>query len=250
MWRALEPYHVVTYFAPESKEATSALGCKGGWMSYFGLCAAPLGAVPVAVVTSAFFSFHPDGVSRAVPAVWELASPSDYLAARAQSLDVALRRLLGDVVHAPELAEAAGLARETASAAPIAGRPLAEANTALDWPSDPHPRLWQAQTPLRESRGDGHIAVLVSVGLHPCEALVAFASDGVVGDEALRRARGWSEAEWAATSERLAERRLLDRAGSLTEEGAALRSWVEGTTPTWRRARPGGRWGSSAVNNW
>lgn len=28
MWRALEPYHAVSYFAPESRAATDELGCR------------------------------------------------------------------------------------------------------------------------------------------------------------------------------------------------------------------------------
>src|SRR6266542_3549175 len=46
MWRALEPYHALVYFIPETRQRTDALGLKGGWMSYFGTRAAPLGPVP------------------------------------------------------------------------------------------------------------------------------------------------------------------------------------------------------------
>ncbi|MFD1049706.1 hypothetical protein ACFQ1S_31345, partial [Kibdelosporangium lantanae] len=42
MWVLVETYHDVTYFSPESRAATDALGCKGGWMGYFGMRAAPL----------------------------------------------------------------------------------------------------------------------------------------------------------------------------------------------------------------
>jgi hypothetical protein len=46
LWRALEPLHAVTYFAPEPVEACTALGTRGFWMSYFAQRAAPLGAAP------------------------------------------------------------------------------------------------------------------------------------------------------------------------------------------------------------
>lgn len=230
MWQALEPYHAVTYFAPESREATTALGCKGGWMSYFALRAAPLGAAPAELVTATFYNFHPGRVGRAIPAAWEAANPPDFVAARTRSVDAALRRLLGDVVESAEVAEAAELAREAALAAPVAGRPLAAANAPLPWPDEPHLVLWHAQTLLRESRGDGHVSALVSAGLSPCEALVTFAADGLAVADALRGARGWSEAEWADASGRLRRRGLLDEAGKLTDEGAALRSWVEERT--------------------
>jgi hypothetical protein len=243
LWRALEPYHAVTYFAPESREITAELGLKGGWMTYFGLRAAPLGAVPAEVVTATFYNFHPQRVGRAIPAAWLAASPAALLDARTRSVDAALRRLLGDAVDAPELVAAAELAGEAALAAPVAGRPLAAANAALDWPTEPHLVLWHAQTLLRESRGGGHVAALVSAGLDPCEALVAFAADGRVGAEALRGHRGWSEDEWAAAARRLTDRGLLRAGGALTEAGAAARRWVEDRTdqlaaPSWDALGP------------
>jgi hypothetical protein len=238
MWQALEPYHTVTYFAPEPRAATTELGCKGGWMSYFALRAAPLGAVPAQVVAATFYNFHPGMVSRSIPAAWHAARPDTFLAVRLSSVDAALRRLLGSVVESAELVELAELTRAAATAAPVAGRPLAAANAALDWPAEPHLALWQAQTLLRESRGDGHVAALVSADLDPCEALVAFAADGRAVPEALRQGRGWSAEEWAASAERLVDRGLLDAAGALTDTGADLRRWVEDTTdlgvaPAW-----------------
>jgi len=230
MWRALEPYHSVTYFAPEPRAATDALGCKGGWMSYFGLRAAPLGRTPAGVVTALFYNFHPDRVARALPAAWELAEPGRFLEVRLRSVDEALRRLLGDAVDSPELGEAAELAQEAALAAPTAGRALAAANAALGWPSEPHLVLWQAQTVLRESRGDGHVAALVGAGLDPCEALVVFAADGHVEAEPLRDWRGWSTVEWSSAAGRLVARGLLDPAGRLTGHGTEVRAWVEERT--------------------
>jgi hypothetical protein len=230
MWQALEPYHTVTYFAPEPRAATTELGCKGGWMSYFALRAAPLGAVPAQVVAATFYNFHPGMVGRSVPATWEAAQPGTFLAVRLSSVDAALRRLLGSVIDSAELAEVAELVRAAAMAAPVAGRPLAAANAALGWPTAPHLILWHAQTLLRESRGDGHVAALVSADLTPCEALVAFAADGRAVADALRQNRGWSEEEWAAATERLVDRGLLDGSGALTGAGAELRRWVEDTT--------------------
>src|SRR6266508_3192005 len=75
MWRALEPYHALVYFIPETRQRTDALGLKGGWMSYFGTRAAPLGPVPAEVVTALFYHFHPSMVRRAIPDAWSYASP-------------------------------------------------------------------------------------------------------------------------------------------------------------------------------
>lgn len=238
MWQALEPYHAVTYFAPESRAATDALGLKGGWMSYFGLRAAPLGPVPAEVVAAAFYTFNPAFVARSIPDAWAAAEPNALVKARLAAVDDTLRRLLGAAVSSPGLAEAAELARTAALAAPTAGRVLAAANAALPWPAEPHLMLWHAQTLLRESRGDGHVAALLSAGLDPCEALYAFAADGRADQDALREMRGWPGGDWADAIDRLTDRGLLTALGALSADGAALRAWVEdrtdlGASPSW-----------------
>jgi hypothetical protein len=231
MWRALEPVHAVTYFAPESQHACTALGPRGFWMSYFALRSAPLGAAPAELVTALFYNFHPGLVRRAVPDVWSVASPQRYLGVRLEAVDQALRRLLGaDLLASAGVAEAAEIARSAALAAPTAGRPLAAANAALSWPDPPHLQLWQAQTVLREHRGDGHVAALLTAGLDPVEALLLFAADQDLDGDWLRARRGWSEAEWARGRERLVERGLIEPAGSLTSAGRAARAAVERCT--------------------
>lgn len=210
MWRAVEPVHAVTYFAPESTAACDALGTRGFWPSYFALRAAPLGAAPAELVTALFYNFHPAHVARAVPAVWAVAAPQRFLEARLAAVDAALHRLVGaDVLAGPVVAEAAGIARDAAGAAVIAGRALAAANAALSWPEAPHLALWHAQTILREHRGDGHVAALLSAGLDPVETLVLFAAVRDLDAEALRLRRGWPEQEWADAAARLAGRGLL-----------------------------------------
>lgn len=230
MWRALEPVHAVTYFAPEAQAACTALGTSGYWASYFALRAAPLGAAPPELVTALFYNFHPGLVARSVPAVWGLASPERFLAARLGAVDTALRRLLGDeLLASPGVTEAAGIAREAARAAPTEGRALAAANASLDWPDPAHLVLWQAQTVLREHRGDGHVAALLTAGLDPVEALVLFVADHAMDADWLRQRRGWSEQEWAAAEDRLTGRGLLD-GGGLSAAGRALRAQVEAQT--------------------
>lgn len=238
MWAVLEPYSATTFFGPESRQATDALGLRGGWMSYFGLRAAPMGEVTAAVVLATFYGFTPGRVGRAIPAAWEAASADQLLEARSAGVDASLRRLLGSAVESPEMAEAAELAWAAAAAAPKAGRPLGAANAALPAPEAAHLRLWLASTILRESRGDGHVAALGTAGLDGCECLVIFVADGRGTAELMRLARGWTEEEWAAAETRLRVRGLLDGAGALTAAGAALRRWVEdrtddGITPAW-----------------
>lgn len=231
LWIRYETYHDVMYFTPEARAATDALGCRGGWMGYFGTRAAPLGAVGPEVITSAFYNFHPSLVARAIPDAWQRAEPVAFLAARLAGVDGALRRLLGDdVVDGPELAEAATIAIRAAAATPTAGRPLAVANSLVNAPEAPHLALWQATTTLRESRGDGHVAVLVAVDLDPAETLVLFGADHHLDPAYLRGARRWSEQEWQDATDRLADRGLVTASGEITEAGQALRADVERRT--------------------
>ncbi len=231
MWHLSEPLHAVLYYAPEAFEEAAALGFKTDerWPSYFPWRAAPLGAASKELVTAAFYSFAPGMVARYVEGAWETAGPSAVLAARLRAVDRTYRTLFGDRVDSPELARAAALARRAAEAAPLAGRPLAAANAALPWPSQPHLVLWQALTVLREHRGDGHLAALTVAGLDAVESLVSFAGIGAASVERFE-SRGWSPGEWDAARERLVARGLLDADGMATEAGRAVRAEVERRT--------------------
>jgi hypothetical protein len=227
----VEPYHAIVYFAPESQAACTELGTRGYWMSYFALRAAPLGAAPPEVVAALFYNFAPRLVARAVPDTWAVAPPERYLAVRLAAVDAALHRVLGaEVLTSDAVAEAAGLAREAALAAPTAGRALGAANAALPWPDAPHLVLWHAQTVLRELRGDGHVAALLSAGLDPVECSALLAGDIAMDQEWMRTRRGWTEQEWAAGLDRLSARGLVTPEGAVTPAGRALRAEVERTT--------------------
>lgn len=236
MWKALEPYHAITYFAPETRQATDALGLKGGWMSYFGCRAAPLGAVGPELVAAMFYNFHPAMVARSLPDAWTYATPEQLLDARLTAVDNAVRRLFPDeppyqtVWSGEAVRRAAELARRAAELVPVAGRPIAAANAALEWPDEPHLALWHATTILRESRGDGHVAALVAAELSPCQALVTISAAGGPAKEVFQLNRRWSDEEWAAASDDLRSRGLLDADGALTDAGRALRQRVEDTT--------------------
>jgi hypothetical protein len=230
VWQYGEPIHAVQFFAPERTAATDALGVKGGWMSYFGCRAAPLGAVSAPVVSSIFYGFHPDKVARSVPDVWACASPQQLLDARLSAMDAALRRLLGDDVDGADVRRAAELATAAVDAADFSGRPLGAANAALPDPGEPHLRLWQALGAIREGRGDGHITCLVANQVDPCESLVMQAATGRSDGDRLRDNRGWSEQEWREASTRLQERDWVDGDGSATAVGATAREAIEKDT--------------------
>jgi hypothetical protein len=229
LWALGEPFHALTYFADESRAAGEAAGLTGFWAGYFAFRAAPLGPVGPEVVTASFYNFAPAFVARRVPAVWEQVTPARALEARLAGVDAAARRLLPDWVGSAEAVEAARLTRAAAEAVDGVGRPLAAANAGLPWPEEPHLVLWQALTTLREHRGDGHNAALLSREIGGAAAHVLVAASGRIDREWLMRARGWDDAAWEAARAGLAGRGWLD-GDQLSAEGTAMTAAIEGDT--------------------
>jgi hypothetical protein len=228
MWTLFEPVHAVTYFAAEARQAYEAVGLRGYWRGYFAGRAAPLGPVGAAPVVAAFFNFAPTMVARALPDVWERATPAQTLAARLAGATDALARLT-DGIAAGTVKAAADLLTGAVGRLDLAGRPLGAANAALPVPREPLARLWQAATTLREHRGDGHVAALVAAGLGGCEPLVWRAATDL-GREILQPNRGWSDDEWDAATGRLVERGWLDEDGTATATGTAAYEQIEDAT--------------------
>lgn len=219
--RAVEALHAVVYFAPEVQEGYAALGLRGYWRGYFagrtaalGRCSAPLG-------TAVCGGFAPSMVERALPAVWELAAPKQVAEARTRTAGAALRRLLGPVDG--------DLLREAAQAVALPGRPLAAAQAALPRPADPHEALWHDATVLREARGDAHLAVVAVAGLRWPEPHLLLAGLGRL-DPHQQEHRGWDDAAWSASRDRLRTDGLLDDDGRATDSGEALAERLEQQT--------------------
>jgi Helix-turn-helix family len=218
------------YFVPEAGAAYEAIGLTGRRMGYFASRAAAMGAVPAEVVIATFFNFHPALVRRSIPLAWEHATPADILAARLDAADAALRRVLGSAINSDDMREAAALARDAAAGCFPEGRPLYAGHAALPWPDAPHLVLWHAQTLLREFRGDGHIAAMVTEGITGPEALVIHGATGEVPNEALQQSRAWPDDEWNAATESVRARGWLASNGTLTPAGQKSRQWVEDRT--------------------
>jgi hypothetical protein len=232
-WRTVEPLHGMIYFSSEAAAEFAALGLVDR-MGYFGSRSAPLGAVGAEVVIATFYNFRPELVRASIPAAWERATPAQLIDARLRAADGALRRSLPDAIGTPELSEAAGLARSAAETAceHVEGRPLFAGHAALPWPDDDHLVLWHAQTLLREYRGDGHIAALVSAGLSGLEAAITHVATGDVPGGVMASTRAWPADEWDAGAEGLRARGILE-AGTdlvLTGAGRAQRQWIEDAT--------------------
>ncbi len=196
-------------------------------MGYFAARSAPFGVVPTAVVTATFYNFAPERVAKALPAAWDVASPTDALRARQESAVAALCRY---GVTDDDAVAAADLAEKAARSAPIDGRPLFAANAALDWPDEPVGRLWHAVTLLREQRGDGHVAVLATLGVSGRECNLLHAAAGRVPKEMIMRSRDYDDDQWDHYRELLDRRGILDGDGALTNAGRDLKQRIEDTT--------------------
>jgi hypothetical protein len=239
--RTLDTLHSVVYFAPEANEKFGELGLDFR-THYFAGRSAPMGAVSANVVAATFYNFNPRLVASAIPAAWELASPATVTRVRYEIVATALPRVIGDeLTGSPELARAATLLRRVVESIPsVDGRPLYGAHAELPWPDTPIVALWHAITLLREYRGDGHIAALVTSGLSGLEALITHVATGIgFTAESARRFRGWSRDEWNAAVEGLMSRGLLRGEGELTRAGTELRSTIEDLTdelgfPPWQ----------------
>lgn len=224
----LEPVHAVTYFAPEPRAALDALGYRGFWMGYFAARSAPMGIVPAEVVAAAFYNFTTERVAKALPAVWDKASPATLLQVRSDSAVAALRR--SGVTDSEDTRLAAELTAKAARTAPLDGRPLYAANRALPWPEDPIAKLWHAVTLLREQRGDAHIAVLVAEGISGRQSNVLHAAAGRVPREMIMRSRDYDDEQWAGYVEQLRSRGWLDARGELTDAGRDIKQAIEDRT--------------------
>lgn len=229
MWRLLEPYHAMVFFAPEANEIAEGLGLDVGWMSTFAYRSAAFGTASAALVTATFYNFNPEVVAAAIPEAWNRATPEAVLAGRLDAADGALRRLLGDRVEAPEVREAAELTAEAMAACPVHGRPLFAAHSSLPWPESPHLALWHAAGLFREFRGDGHVAALLVSGLTPVQALVLHGASGESSPKGLKITRAWPDETWAEAEDDLHRRGWLSD-GALTDDGAGVRASFERTT--------------------
>ncbi|MEV5205133.1 hypothetical protein [Streptomyces sp. NPDC053720] len=229
---AINPLHSTVYFSPDLGKELGELGIDDPNAAYFAARSAAMGAVGPGAVTAAFYNFNHDLVARHLPAVWSVAAPQAVLDARLRAADTTLRRLLGEeVIASPELAEAAGLALRAAGGCTRHARPLYAAHADLPVPEEPHLAYWHAGTLLREHRGDGHLAALLTAGLDPLEALVSHTATGKgMSPRWVLTTRGWQRDDWDAARERLRGRGLLDAEGELTEAGVALRAELEEAT--------------------
>jgi len=249
MWELFEPLHAVVYFTPQARAALDGAGMKGFWMGYVAARIAPLGAIDAGTATSVFYGFHPARAARALPDAWSYCTPDGVLEARRTGSASALRHLLGgDAATSAELRYAAELLWSASQAAEPAGRVLGAANQALPEPAEPVEKMWQAATTLREHRGDGHVASLLTHGVTPAQSHVLKSAVGEVDEQVLRIARAWPDEAWDQARDELRTLGWLDSDGVLTRAGQRAREAVEQATDT-AAAGPWRTLGASATEH-
>ncbi len=231
MFDLVEPIGVIPYSTDDPNEAMFALGFTNYWDTYFAGRAAPLGAsVPAEVVDALFYNFAPGEVARHIPKVWETTTPEAAISARRQGCAAALRRILGDRIDAPGFARTAELLTKAATSAPVDGRPMYAALRTLPIPEDPATQLFHAASLLREHRGDGHIAALMTEGIGGLEAHVLLALDMGMPAEKFGRIHHLPAPQLAALVDRMKARGLVADDGGFTSAGRECKQRIEALT--------------------
>src|SRR4051794_8100958 len=230
MFELVEPIGVIPYSADEPNEAMFELGFTNYWDTYFAGRAAPLGRVPAEVVDALFYNFAPGEVARHIPKVWETTTPASAIAAREQGCVKALRRILGQHVDSPAFARATELLLRAATSAPYEGRPMYAALRTIPVPDEVVARCFHAASLLREHRGDGHIAALMSERVGRLEAHVLYALAMDMPAEKFGRIHHLPRAQIVAVIEGMRDRNLIGADGWLTQSGRAVNQRVEALT--------------------
>lgn len=230
IWRLIEPVHAVTYFSPEGVGAFRDAGYRGFWMGYFAGRAAPLGPASAELVHALFYNFTFERVAKALPDAWSYAPPEAALVARENGATAALRRHLGEQAADPGIARAGDILARAVDTAPLEGRPLFAANRTLPIPEEPVARLWHFATLLREHRGDGHIAALLSNGITGRQSHVLQSVAMSMPKAVYVAAREFSDEEWESVLGELVDMGRVDTAGALTSAGRAVKDEIEART--------------------
>jgi hypothetical protein len=220
--------HAPVYRARELRARLAAEGIEAPMAAYLAQRSAPLGAQGPEVVAAMFYGFSPRAVAQHLPAVWDRATPQRVIELTLDAMRELLARLLSGREAVVE--ELAHVLAPVAAAHPRAGRPLAAAWSGVQATGEPMLDLWLATSVIRESRGDGHVALLVGEGIGPLESHLVTQGDRPERRPTLEAMRGWTSAEIDAAALGLRERGLLDAEGRRTDDARALRSDIERRT--------------------
>ena len=212
------------YWDPVGIERYTALGVPNGFGYYITTRAGRLADAGAEVVTSAYYSIHPDFVRASVDLLHEHTTTADAIRVRDEAV------LDGLGAHVPEICdELAALAVplwEAADSLPNSGRVLFAAQLDHRRPDQPLLSAWLAVNCIREWRGDTHWAIQIADDLTGVEAGILDGAWRSYDDDWLPRSRGADDALLATGYERLTARGFV-RDGAVTAEGIAHRQELE-----------------------
>lgn len=224
--------HAPIYRSRELRARLEAHGVTERMAGYLAQRSAPLGLPDgrpgPELVTATFYGFSPAIVATHVPAVWDRVTPREVLTATFDAMRELLGRLLA--AHGPAVDELAQVLAPVAAEHPLAGRPLAAAWADVPRTGEPLLDLWLATCTIRESRGDGHVALLVAEGIGPLASHLVTAGDRPEAREALAGMRGWTAVEVDGAADELRAAGLLDADGRRTDRCRTLRRDIERRT--------------------
>jgi hypothetical protein len=169
-------------------------------------------------------------VARHIPWVWEKTTSQEAIAVRERGSAAALRQAIGELADSPDLVRIADLATRAVISAPTEGRALYAGLRTIDVPQEPVARLWHAATLLREHRGDGHNAALVTHGIGGTEAHVLLALSLGMKAERFGRVHHLPKVQLAAVIDGLRDRGLVNADGGFTDAGRDVRERIEALT--------------------
>ncbi len=228
MLAVLGVLHAPVYRSRELRGLLAAEGVDAKMGTYLAQRAAPLGTAAPELVTATFYGFSPRAVAENLPLVWAHITAERVLELTLEAMRQLMGRLFAD--HASEVEELARLLAPVAADQPLAGRPLAAAWASVPATGDPSVDLWLATCVIREARGDGHIALLVSEDIGPLESHLVTQGDQPTVRTTLETMRGWTTEEIDAAVAGLRERGLLEADGTRTDAARALRADIERRT--------------------
>ncbi|MGF1664837.1 MAG: hypothetical protein ACFCVC_01040 [Acidimicrobiia bacterium] len=227
---AIEPFHSFSYFAAELRMPKLEEAGLHPMAAYFAQRSCPMGAVSGELVSAVFYGFNPALVSKSIPAVWSLVSPSEAWGHRITGVGAALGRMVPGGFHDADVASATALAARAIEGLVMGGRPLGACHAAMPVPADPLSALWHHIAVLREYRGDGHVAALIEHGIGPIESLVTAGSFSNLSVGFHRKRRGWDDDQLAAAVQRCIGAGWVDAEWTLTAPGVELRQSIEDAT--------------------
>jgi hypothetical protein len=248
--KRLDSFHAASYFSPFVAAELENIGLSRH-AHYFASRGCALGWASAELVASTFFPFNPDLVAQVVPDCWDAASPKRVHEARLTGVRALASSLASSAASQESGARSSALeqaaVRVRRNLAPVieaqsvSGRALYAAHRsalseeyAQSGSDDPLFALWVTTTLLREFRGDGHVAALVSHGLSGIDASVLDCATGRAWrPSSARKSRGWSDVEWRVTAAELSARGLLtdeSDLAELTDSGMQLREHIEAAT--------------------